>query len=220
MGRPEHRAALLLLALGVAGQAVWTCLGERGEPPGEVRVLGAGTGGVQAHRDSAARGDRPLGPGERIDVDRAGQRELRRIPHVGPGLARAIVADRNARGPFGDLRGLDRVPGVGPGLLATIEPYVSFSGTPVPGPAGSSTVLLQGSTADCHPTRCSGPLLDLNSASAEELERLPGIGPSLASRIVAYRGKHGRFASVEELIRVGGIGPATLARVRDRIQAR
>jgi competence protein ComEA len=58
-----------------------------------------------------------------------------------------------------------------------------------------------------------GERIDPNTASAEELDRLPGIGPALADRIVAERERGGRFQSVEELQRVPGIGPATRARI-------
>ncbi len=55
--------------------------------------------------------------------------------------------------------------------------------------------------------------LELNRASAEELEGLPGIGPKTAERIVADRKKRGRFRTVKDLGRVKGIGPKTLARL-------
>ena len=55
--------------------------------------------------------------------------------------------------------------------------------------------------------------LDLNRASAEELENLPGIGPKTAERIIADRAKRGRFRAVKDLGRVKGIGPKTLARL-------
>ncbi|MBQ7485676.1 MAG: helix-hairpin-helix domain-containing protein [Oscillospiraceae bacterium] len=58
------------------------------------------------------------------------------------------------------------------------------------------------------------PPLDLNAADAAELEALPGIGPALAQRIVAYREEHGSFASVDELTNVSGIGAQTLERLR------
>lgn len=51
--------------------------------------------------------------------------------------------------------------------------------------------------------------LDLNTASAAALEELPGIGPALAERIVAWREEHGPFSGPEELQAVPGIGPAT-----------
>jgi competence protein ComEA len=59
-----------------------------------------------------------------------------------------------------------------------------------------------------------GARLDPNSASAADLELLPGIGPSLALRIVLDRTEHGRFHTLDELLRVRGIGPATLAKLR------
>ncbi len=59
--------------------------------------------------------------------------------------------------------------------------------------------------------------ININRASAEELEALPGIGPVLAARIVAYREEHGPFRSVEDLLRIPGIGPATLERIREMI---
>lgn len=52
--------------------------------------------------------------------------------------------------------------------------------------------------------------LDVNTAGVAELERLPGVGPRLAGRIVEHRMRHGRFRSAEELSRVPGIGPKTL----------
>jgi competence protein ComEA len=60
--------------------------------------------------------------------------------------------------------------------------------------------------------------LDLNQADRGELAQLPGIGPALADRIVAYREEHGPYSSVEALRGVKGIGPAILERVRPRLQ--
>lgn len=61
--------------------------------------------------------------------------------------------------------------------------------------------------------------LDLNRATAAELETLPGIGPALAARIVAYRQERGPFASVEDLLGVSGIGERTLERIRAGLRA-
>lgn len=56
--------------------------------------------------------------------------------------------------------------------------------------------------------------LDLNTATAGELETLPGIGPVMAERIIAYREDNGPFSSVDELDNVAGIGPKTLESLR------
>lgn len=58
-------------------------------------------------------------------------------------------------------------------------------------------------------TESSSPL-DLNLATETQLDSLPGVGPVLAARIVAWRQANGRFSSVEELLEVSGIGEATL----------
>ena len=56
--------------------------------------------------------------------------------------------------------------------------------------------------------------LDLNQATKEQLMALPGIGPALAQRIVAWREEHGPFASLDELLEVPGIGEELLATLR------
>lgn len=62
--------------------------------------------------------------------------------------------------------------------------------------------------------------LDLNTASAPELERLPGIGPALAEEIVGYRSAHGPFEELDDLLNVSGIGPAKLDAIRDLVEVR
>lgn len=58
------------------------------------------------------------------------------------------------------------------------------------------------------------PPVRINYAGLEELQRLPGIGPELARRIIYYRAEHGPFRSFSELDHVEGIGPATIAEIR------
>jgi competence protein ComEA len=64
-------------------------------------------------------------------------------------------------------------------------------------------------------TQDPGVFLDLNVATRAELLQLPGIGPGLADRILAYRRAHGPFRNVQDLRKVPGFGPATWQRVRD-----
>jgi competence protein ComEA len=60
--------------------------------------------------------------------------------------------------------------------------------------------------------------LNLNTATAEQLDQLDGVGPETARKILAYRQQKGGFRSVEELDRVPGIGPARLAALRDLVR--
>lgn len=75
------------------------------------------------------------------------------------------------------------------------------------------------------PTEAADPLtrgepLDLNEASAADLELLPRIGPTLAARVVEDRAARGPFSTVGELTRVRGIGPRTLERLRPHLMVR
>jgi len=62
-----------------------------------------------------------------------------------------------------------------------------------------------------------GSLVNINTASATELETLSGIGEVLAGTIVEYRDQNGPFVSVDDLLDVSGIGPATLEEIRDQV---
>lgn len=89
-------------------------------------------------------------------------------------------------------------------------PAVSPAPTPDPVPAASPV-------PDSSEVSASAGKLDLNAATQEELETLPGIGEKRAADIVADREKNGSFRSVEDLTRVKGIGEGILAKVRDYI---
>jgi competence protein ComEA len=67
-------------------------------------------------------------------------------------------------------------------------------------------------------TSAPGGLVDLNAATVEELDTLPGIGPVTAAAIIAWRDANGRFTSVDQLGDVDGIGPARLEKLRDLVR--
>jgi competence protein ComEA len=90
----------------------------------------------------------------------------------------------------------------------------------VPAPAGAGPVA-GGAPAGGAPAAGApgeGAPLDLNTATAEQLDALPGVGPVLAERIVAYRTEHGGFRSVDELREVDGIGDTRFEKLRELVR--
>jgi competence protein ComEA len=100
-------------------------------------------------------------------------------------------------------------------LVAAVRPARAPA---VPEPVPASAPSAPGAAAgDSLAGRGGLPRLDLNRAGAAELDRLPGIGPVLARRIVEHRERNGRFRSADELLAVPGIGPRLLERLRPHL---
>lgn len=196
--RALGRAAVLLLVASLARWA-WSPAGGSVPGPGGEEVLPGLLEASRVEEAEAQRRSRPLEPGVRLDPNTAPEEDLDRLPGVGPATARAIVASREAGGPFASVDDLARVRGVGPSLLRRIRPHLAVGGA-VP-PARASPL-----------PRAAGRV-DLNRADTAALQTLPGVGPALARRIAEAR-RQAPFRSVEELERVRGIGPATLERLR------
>lgn len=112
----------------------------------------------------------------------------------------AIGAAGGAR-PDGDVDALNLAAPVADGTRV----YVPVVGETVPAPAGVD------------PATPVPGLVDLNRATAAELESLPGIGPATSAAIVSERERGGPFLDADELERVSGVGPATVARIRDLV---
>ncbi|MCS6851388.1 MAG: helix-hairpin-helix domain-containing protein [Gemmataceae bacterium] len=158
-------------------------------------------------------------PDTRFDLNMAGRTELLQLPGVGPALADRILAYRQAHGPFGSVAELNRVPGIGPGLIDRLRPWLYVKRVP-----GMQEDVTAGLTPTPPPLVSTGrpelfaSPIDLNSATFEDLQRLPGIGPKLAERIVAAR-RERPFSSVDDLRRVPGIGAKTVEKLRPFVTA-
>lgn len=207
---PQERLALLVLCLLLTGGGAarhllareTSAVGvESGRLAADTSSFGSAaslTTRVAAEVEEGRQRSRPLDEGEKIDPNRASAVELDRLPGIGPALADRIVAHRQANGRFGSLQDLREVSGIGDALLGRISAHVTLPAT-----AGSRSGAR--STASAR--------VDINRADEADLQTLPGIGPSIASRIVAHRNEHGRFRSWEDLEEVSGIGPALRARL-------
>ena len=95
-----------------------------------------------------------------------------------------------------------------PGEPTTMGSSVASEPSP-PAPAGEPTTT--GSAA------APGGLVDLNTATLEQLDTLPGVGPVTAAAIIAWRDANGSFTSVDQLADIDGIGPARLEKLRAQV---
>lgn len=200
--RSALRTAVLLVLLAAGLRWAADRRSPAGDPlvgrPDQVTALDSASSEAAAEDELR---QRPLAPGERLDANRASAAELDRLPGVGPALAAAWVAHREAHGAFRGPDDLGAVRGIGPATLARLVPLLQF-------PPGAPML----------PTgrRSRANVVDLNAADSVQLLTLPGIGPALAGRIVAHR-RRSRFRQVDDLLAVRGIGPATLERLRPRV---
>ena len=100
---------------------------------------------------------------------------------------------------------------------------VGIAATPsAPTAMGSSITPPSGAAAPSSPDAPDAPAaaagpIDVNTATVEQLDELPGVGPVTAAAIVAWRDANGRFTDVEQLGEVDGIGPARLDKLRDLV---
>lgn len=201
MSAGERRIILALLGLAVLGQGARLAL-DRPGAPGEAFLLpSARPRTLAGHRDTSASAGKELQRGETLDPDVASARDLDRLPGVGMRLAKEIVADRELRGPFGSAQGLLRVDGIGPAAVRRLEPFLRFHAARAAGPADPGAP-------------------NLNTMTQSDLERLPGVGPSRARAILAYRDRNGPFADPRELDRVPGVGPRLAKKLAELVVAR
>lgn len=210
--------AVVCLVLGAAAAGLLVRSG-----PADDAVLVGGTGSVPAV-SGAAEEDLEVTPGP--DIDRSGTPatasssadQLRvyvtgQVRHPGvvpvePG-ARVLEAVEAAGGATrrADLSRLNLARKVVDGEQILVpRPGQAVPGEPV---AGAPAAGLDGATV---------AVLDLNTASAEQLEQLPGVGPVLAARIIEWRTENGSFGAVDDLNEVSGIGDATMDELRPLVR--
>ncbi len=172
------------------------------------------------------------GPGYHVDLNRAEYAELVQLPGIGNALAHRIIKHREENGPFGRVEDLRQVTGIGPAILERLRPWVRVKEAgsehaqerePTPASDRLVPVRMTTLTRDESTRRPVSKkeenlkgVIDLNRATVDELQRLPGIGPKLSQRILDERARR-PFQTVEDLRRVPGIGPKTLERLRPHV---
>ena len=179
-----------------------------------------------------------------VDVNSADLKTLETLPGITPTLAGRIVDGR----PYKDIGDLAKVKGLTKSKLNAIQDHITFgpktaankktsakSANKVKetdtGEASTSTTKQTSSTTRQQPATPSptgsssgrlapGQTININTASAEELDALPGIGPTKAQAIVDYRSQNGRFNSIEDIQKVKGIKEGEFSKIKDYIRVR
>jgi competence protein ComEA len=173
----------------------------------------------------------------RVDVNSADVDTLQTLPGIGPAMAERIVEGR----PYKNLDDLGRVKGLSQSKLDELKNQVTFGKTTAKQTTGqkksadskaqdttSTSTAQKGAkqspTTSLPPTgRTSGTLapgqkININSATAEQLEALPGIGPVKAQAIVDYRKQSGNFKTIEDIKNVSGIKEGEFSKIQDLIK--
>lgn len=157
-----------------------------------------------------------------IDVNAAPPQHFAQLPGIGPQLAARIVAHRQMVGRFESVEDLTQVPGIGPAVLERVRPFCRVGETPShPAmlPSKPSRRTDAGKTVGIRPGKgLPNHRIDVNHASATELMTLPGIGPTLAERIIDERQRNGPYVRLEDLFRVRGIGNKTLDKLAPHVE--
>ena len=200
-------AAVLAVAVLVALLLVWRAQPSAEAAPAVHRSLPASAEGPGVTPPAATTATTAAGPAPEVVVHVVGA-----VHHPGlvrlPAGSRVADAVRAAGGTTASARpasvNLARLLVDGEQLV--VQRRGSAPLVAAPGPAGA--------VGSAGATPAPSAPVDLNSATLEALDGLPGIGPVLAQRILDWRTAHGRFSSVDELGEVSGIGEATLADLR------
>ncbi|MET7610321.1 ComEA family DNA-binding protein [Streptomyces seoulensis] len=197
---------VLVLAAVLAGQHFWAGRTESVSAPQVVREAPARAKGAEVPGAGASSVGASASPGVRIVVDVSGKVRdpgIRRLP-PGSRVADALKAAGGVR-PGVREEGLNRARF----LVDGEQIVVGASGAPPPVGAGVGAVAPAGGGP-------SAPV-SLGTATVEQLDTLPGVGPVLAQRIIDYRTQHGGFRSVDELRQVDGIGDRRFSDLRARV---
>lgn len=202
---PSHLRVLATLAVGAGVVLTWWLLAERPRAADVEAPLAVSARADTTDGAASAEAPAPGGPTEVVVVDVAGKVRKPGIVTL-PAGSRVYEAIEKAGGATGDADGpspnLARVLVDGEQILVGVEPAAPDAAVAGQPPSGTAP---------------SGGLVDLNTATLEQLDTLPGVGPVTAAAIVDWRTENGTFGAVDDLLDVSGIGEKTLEQLRDLV---
>jgi len=214
--RNQLIAAGIVIVIGLLGTAVLVAKsGILGPAGGQIKFIEAG---APVEGTPTA----PAEPPENICVHVAGKVNKPGVYDLEPG-SRVMDAIKAAGGAVGnaDLESINLAEKLADGQQVYIAPKGQTPPSRVSVVRGGTASPARAAVGDggesAGPKKLAKPgegTVNINTAGLAELQRLPGVGPVTAQRIIDYRTERGRFQSVEELDEVKGIGPAKLAKMR------
>jgi competence protein ComEA len=223
-GRAGAIALAVVAALAVL-VTIFTLVRDKPAPVMSAKLPPVEKAATASPRSSASPGAGPPAGAEPVVVSVVGLVHTPGLVTLPPG-ARIADALQAAGGPVNgaDTIGLNMARPVGDGEQIVVG-LAPVSGQPTA--LGSSVA--SGSAPGSKPPGPTGPAsrsvkpkpgeaVDLNTATVEQLDALPGVGPVTAAAIVAWRQSHGKFTSVDQLAEVDGIGPARLEKLRPLVR--
>ncbi|GAU69987.1 putative DNA-binding protein [Streptomyces sp. NBRC 110611] len=220
-------ALVLVVAVGFAVQHFWTGRPEQVRAPGVERTAASGSGpGEQkslpppssvAASSAATAG----GPGRQLVVDVTGKVRHPGIHRMPPG-SRVFDALQAAGGVLkgANTRGLNRARLLTDGEQIVVCEAGAAGAGEAEGGGGGAGGMGPGNAGGGAPGSAGGPggPVSLSTASEQQLDALPGVGPVLARHIIEFRTRHGGFTSVDQLRQVTGIGDRRFADLRPLVQ--
>jgi competence protein ComEA len=135
-----------------------------------------------------------------ININTAAYDEFLKLPGIGPTKAKAIIDYREKIGNFNSIEDIMNVSGIGESTFSKIKDRIKVDEEVK---TTEENIIKK---------------ININKANLNELETLPGIGPTKAKAIIDYREKSGNFATYEDLLNVNGVGPKTLEKIKPFIE--